>query len=212
MVLKIKMSIEYMHTLNGHVLETVSSQKDLGVTISNTLKPSEHISNIVKRANQRVGMVKRCFSDLSKDKVLILYKALIRPILEYASPTWNPNLKKDINALESVQRRCLRLAGEGVLLPSLEERRTFADLCEVYKYTHDMYKNGLTEMFEYSNTQTRGHKLKFYKTFRSSKTRQQFFSERIITLWNSLTGDVVTAPSLASFRSRLRSLPIGEEG
>ena len=67
-VLKIRLSIQYMYTLNGHALDTVSSQKDLGVTIYDSLKSSEH--------NQRVGIVKRCFTELTKEKVLILYKAL----------------------------------------------------------------------------------------------------------------------------------------
>ena len=130
-----------MYTLNGHVLEQVSSQKDLGITINQSLKPSEHISNIIKRANQKTGMIRRCFTDLSKEKITILYISLIRPILEYASPVWNPQLTKDVNLIESTQRRCLRLSNEVVSLPSLESRRLFIDLCEVYKYTHDMYKN-----------------------------------------------------------------------
>ena len=211
-VLKIRLCIQYMYTLNGHNLENVSSQKDLGVTISNSLKSSEHISNIVKRANQRTGLIKRCFTNLTSDKVLTLYKALIRPVLEYASPVWNPHLMKDINALESAQRRCLRLAGGDVSLPSLISRRNIADLCEVYKYTHDLYKNGLTDMFEFSNFQGRSHKLKLRKKFYGSTTRLKFFSERIVTQWNNLPEDVVLAPSIASFREKLRSLPQGEEG
>lgn len=207
-VLRIKLSFQYMYTLNGHALEAVSCQKDLGVNISDTLKPNEHIASIIKRANQRVGMVKRCFTNLSAEKVKILYKSIIRPILEYASPTWNPNLKKDINALEAVQRRCMRLAGETITLPTLESRRMMSDLCEVYKYTHDLYKNGLTDMFKYSENKLRGHPLKLQKKFCRTSIRQHFFSERIISTWNGLPGEVVMAPSLASFKHKLNSLPL----
>ena len=211
-VLKIKLSIQYMYTLNGHLLEHVSSQKDLGVTISDSLKSAEHVNTIVKRANQRIGMVKRCFTDLTKNKVLILYKAIIRPILEYASPTWNPHLIKDINALESVQRRCLRLVREDVSLPSLASRREEADLVEVYKFTHGLYKNGLSNMFNYSENRFRSHSFKLQKRRFNTTLRQHFFSERVITRWNELPEDVVTAPTPATFRERLRSLSNDEEG
>ena len=98
------------------------------------------------------------FTNLTKEKVLILYTSLIRPILEYASPAWNPHLAQDISALEATQRRCLRLAGESVLLPTLSYRRLFTDLREVYKYTHSCYKNGMTDIFSFTdNPQLRGN-------------------------------------------------------
>lgn len=205
-VLKIKMSILYMYTLNGHVLEQVSSQKDLGITIHESLKPSEHIGNIVKRANQRAGLIRRCFTDLTKEKVTILYISLIRPILEYASTVWNPQLKKDIDLLEYTQRRCLRLSKEAVTLPDLEDRRLFNDLCEVYKYTHDLYKNGLTDMFCFSeNLHLRGHSLRLRKSFSRTSTRKSFFSERVINEWNSLPEKIVSAPTPACFKERLKT-------
>ena len=213
-VLKIKHSILYMYTLNGHVLDQVSNQKDLGITISDTLKPNEHIANIVKRANQRTGLIRRCFTDLTRDKVLTLYTALIRPLLEYASTAWSPYLSKDISLLETTQRRCLRLAREDVPLPTLTYRRLFTDLCEVYKYTHDLYKNGLTDMFQFSsNPHLKGHRLKLKKPRFETTVRQHFFADRVVNEWNALPEDVVTAPSLSCFKERLkRSLPTGLEG
>ena len=160
-------------------------------------------------------MIRRCFSNLTREKVIILYTSLVRPILEYASPAWNPYLKKDIQALEYSQRRCLRLAGEGVSLQSLSSRRLFIDLCEVFKYTHSCYKNGMTDMFAFTdNPQLRGNPFKL-KPLHQIKTtvRQHFFSERVINEWNALHRDVVSAPSVACFKERLkRSLPTGQEG
>ena len=49
-----------------------------------------------KRANQKIGMIKRCFSHFTREKISILYKAIIQPILEYALVVWNPIMKKDI--------------------------------------------------------------------------------------------------------------------
>ena len=209
--LKIRRSIEYMYTLNGHILESVDTQKDLGVLISSDLKPSEHISSIVKKANSRIGLIKRCFTDLTKDKITTLYQAIVRPILEYASPAWAPHLKKDVNLLESAQRRCLRLSREPISLQSLAARRRTTDLCEVYKYINNLYKNGMTDMFTLNEIQLRGNSRKLVKKFRGTTIRQQFFSERTINDWNGLPDEVVTAPSLACFKRRLRLLPSGKE-
>jgi hypothetical protein len=205
--LKVKKRFDFQYVLNDHVLDCVTSQRDLGITISNNLKSSEHISNIVKNANRRIGMIKRCFTDLNQTKVSILYKSIIRPVLEYGSPVWNPNLQKDITELEKVQRRCLRLSDEKCSMPTLQERRNFADLCEVYKYTHNLYKNGITDMFVFSDFQLRGHSLKLRKPYCRTTTRQSFFSNRIIDKWNALPELAVEAPSLQDFKEILRSLP-----
>ena len=48
----------------------------------------------------------------NKEAFTILYKTLVRPILEYATPVWCPHLVRDILALEKIQRRASRLAGQ----------------------------------------------------------------------------------------------------
>ncbi len=133
-------AFQYVYSLNGTYLLEATEQKDLGVLVSNDLKPSHHITSICKRANQRIGMIKRCFSHFTEEKISILYKAIIRPILEYASVVWNATLKKDIDKLEKVQRRCLRLCPKEITLPTLEERRWQIDMVETYKYIMWLHK------------------------------------------------------------------------
>ncbi len=139
-VLRIKAAIDYAYTLNGTYLDEVDSQKDLGVIISNDLMPSKHIIDITKKANSRIFMVKRCFSGLTKQKILTLYKSIIRPILEYASPAWSPWLEKDKILLENTQRKVLKLCTDNIELESLQERREHTDLVETFKYKKGFYK------------------------------------------------------------------------
>ena len=72
MVLRIKEAIKYIYTLDGIKLESVTDQKDLGVTISNSLKPKTHIEIVTKKAYQKIGMIRRCFTNFTPVKITTL--------------------------------------------------------------------------------------------------------------------------------------------
>ena len=104
-----------------------------------------------------------------------LYKALIRPIIEYANPVWAPYLRKYIDLIENVQHfftRCVigmrNLDYESRLralrLPSLEFRRVRGDLIEVYKICHKIYDPITTKsLLTFADSNTRAHKYKLTK-------------------------------------------------
>ena len=120
-VLKIHSAMQYVYTLkfNGTCLSDECSQKDLGITINKDLKPATHISNIVKKANSRIHLIRRCFSGFTKQKILTRYTSLVRLLFEYGSHVWNPWLEKDISILQKSQTRCLKLRTEPIELVSL---------------------------------------------------------------------------------------------
>ena len=84
--------------------------KDLGITISYNLSWSNHIHEVVNKANKVLGVIKHVLGSNGVNEFSLLYKSLVRPILEYAAPVWCPFLGKDIVLLEKVQRRAWRLA------------------------------------------------------------------------------------------------------
>ena len=100
----------------------------------------------VKKANKLLGLVHRTVGSSNPGALSTLYKSLVRPVLEYAAPAWNPYLAKDVLALERVQRRASRLALLGqkrsemeyedrlrkLKWPTLETRRLFLSLVECY--------------------------------------------------------------------------------
>ena len=81
-VIRVKKALDFIYCIDGHALECVSEQNDLGVTISNELKPSKHIDSIIKKANQRLGMIRRCFTNRSANVIVPISTSLIRPFLE----------------------------------------------------------------------------------------------------------------------------------
>ena len=130
-VLRLKRSIDFDYYIEDHKLLEVTEQADLGIIISNDLKPSKHITKVASKANQRLGMIRRCFSNHSSDVIKPLYQAIVHPIIEYNSPVWNPWLLKDIQELDKVQKRCLKLCSTNIdLLTSgyfwLFSRRLFS--------------------------------------------------------------------------------------
>ena len=204
-VLRIRKCFEFIYYLNGIPLIEEDNQRDLGVIISNNLHPDCHISHIVKKANQRIGLIRRCFTNLTSEKVSILYKSIVRPILEYGSTVWSPYLVKDIEALDKVQRRCTRISNHPFHIEPLELRRRRQDMCEVYKYLHHSYKTNTDNLFKLNTSITRGHNFKLTKHFARTDVRKNFFSNRVVNYWNDLPSAVVSAPTLDSFKRRLKA-------
>ena len=79
-------------------------EKDLGVTIDNQLNFSMHVQTQVAKANRILGCLRHTFKYLTSPIFLQLYKAMIRPHLEYASCIWFPKLKRDSDAIERNSR------------------------------------------------------------------------------------------------------------
>ena len=87
-----------MLTFGGQRLEQVENFKYLGVLLSSNLSFSQHITiqTICAKARKILGLLYRRFYKNTSNKALLqLYISLVRPHLEYASPVWNPCLKKD---------------------------------------------------------------------------------------------------------------------
>ena len=89
---------------NGEILKSAKNIKDLGITISYNLSWSDHIDEVVNKANKVLGVIKRVLGSNSVNEFSLLYKSLVRPILEYAAPVWCPFLVKGIVLLEKKTR------------------------------------------------------------------------------------------------------------
>jgi len=70
------------YEMDGIDLECVLSEKDLGVKISEDLNWDNQCKEVVSKANKILGMIKRNFTDRTKETILPLYKSLVRPHLD----------------------------------------------------------------------------------------------------------------------------------
>ena len=108
----------------------------------------------------------------SKEVTLTLYvqyNTLVRPHLEYCVQFWGPHYKKDIEALEKIQRRVTRLIpsigdksykdrSKMLNLFKLSKRRLWGDLIEAFKFIKGINKVNYKRLFTVSLVnRTSGH-------------------------------------------------------
>ena len=97
------------YKLGGKQLRSSECEKDLGVLVDSSMKFSEHCNEVAKQANSILGLISRTINNKNKDVIVKLYKALVRPKLDYCVQVWSPYLKKDINRIEQIQHRATRM-------------------------------------------------------------------------------------------------------
>ncbi len=172
-------------------LDVVDMEKDIGVNIDNHLLFDKHIQIQVNKANQIVGIIRRTFSSLDHKSFSLLFKALVRPHLEYANSVWNPYKSKDIESIENVQRRATKMLPhmsdksyeerlELLKLPTLKFRRLRGDMIETFKILNGIYDSKTTEgLFTMNRNTTRGHSMKVMKQRCKLDVRKYFFTNRV---------------------------------
>ena len=197
-------------------LETTELEKDLGINIDPSLKFTKHTEGQVNKANRIMGLIRRSYQHLDGDSFKQLFTALVRPHLEYCNVAWSPRLIKDKSLIESVLRRGTKFIPgyrdmeykerlKKIGLPSMAYRRARGDVIEAYKYTHGLYNTD--QILEIDNDNTRrGHNYKLKKRHCKTATRSNFFSFRVVDIWNNLPHKVVNAPSLNAFKARIDRL------
>ena len=203
------------YTINGELINSVYSHKDLGVTVDTSLRFHLHIRQIVNKAaalSSNFLKVTLCRSEKFMKNLLTSH---LRPLLEFASPVWNTGYLGDLRLLESVQRRWTKMIdGMGEIpyshrlaildLYSIKGRLLRADLLKCWKIFHG--KCGLQpgDIFILApSVGTRGHRFKIAYSFCSTESKRRFFSQRCVFAWNSLPDDVVALGSVESFKRAL---------
>ena len=208
--------------LHNLPLSKVSTFKYLGILLSDSLSWSPHIHAICSKARQILGLLYRKFYNFSNSDTLIqLYISLVRPHLEYASPVWSPHLTKDIQALERVQTFACKMVSHNwkanyqellslVDIPTLERRRLELKLGHLFKIIHNLcfFPQGVILPREQTPLicSTRStHSLPLIQPFARTNSYLYSFVPHTVSYWNLLPQELVNAPSLSTFKSKLHT-------
>jgi hypothetical protein len=211
----------FNYSLDGYPLQHTTSERDLGIIVSEDLKFSDCVADRICKANRIVGLIRRTFQYLDCNTFVLLFKSLVRPHLEYLAPVWSPYLAGDEVALEAVQRRATKLIAnlkhltyeqrlERLNLPSLKTRRERGDLIEAYKIINQIYDPKVTNNLitlqrnrEDHNQNMRSHENGVIVHRSRLDIRKNFFTNRVARSWNALPNSVKTSLSVRSFEGSL---------
>ena len=209
------------YDLSSTVLDTVDSCVYLGVTISNTRSWSEHVATLTKKANSKLGFLKRNLKNCPKQLKRTAYISLLRSQLEYGSSIWDPGLTKDINLLEGVQRRAARWVQSDYRttssvtnmlkelgMSSLQNRRKQQRLVLMFKIMNNLVGVPPDDLdLAQADGRTRSnHKFKLRCHRPTTKNSRHSYVNTTIPEWNSLPASLAEADSLSEFKSQLSRL------
>lgn len=195
-------------------LMRVEKAKDLGIYVTQDLKPRKQCETAARRARWALHELRRAVRSRSPKVLLPLYKAYVRPHLEYAVQAWSPSRVGDKKLLEGVQKSFTRmfpglreLGYEERLsrlnLFSLGRRRKRGDLIETFKQMKGFSEPGKALFLRATTVDLRGHPLKLAKPRARARTRSDFYSHRVVNDWNRLPNEVVESISVTQFKRRL---------
>lgn len=198
-------------------LYPVNQLRDLGIVVSSDLSWSPHIKVIADKARQKAAWVLSVFRTRSTVVMLTLYKSMVRSLLEYCCPLWNPSKISDIQELENVQKVFIsRIAGmrnmdywdslKHMSLMSLQRRRERYVILHMWKILNELTSNDINVQF--SMRHRLGYQAKVPPISRVSSAANQSlrdtsFSVRGPRLWNCIPYRLTTIQDLSAFKNQL---------
>lgn len=207
-----------IYNINKEVLTSVDHTKYLGITIQNNMKWTLHISNITGKANSTLAFLRRNLACCPKSLRETAYVSMVRSILEYCAPIWDPYLQGDINNIEKVQRRSARFVCQDYAYTSsvtrmlgnlgwasLEERRRELRLTLLFKLVFNHVEidedDFDTHVLTKADSRTRAtHPYKFKQISCKTNVYANSFFPRTIKDWNNLSSKRISCQSVEAFK------------
>ena len=205
------------YSLHSETLENVQHSKYLGVTFSHNLSWNFHLDSITQKANRILGFLRRNLNDCSMNVKAASYCSMVRPILEYSAAAWDPYLQKDVNQLETVQRRAARFATnnyhdrttgcvtsmlQDLQWKSLEERRKTIRLNLLHKMYNKQVDVDVNKFVRLNDPRTRGAN-RFYQVHAKNPVFYNSFFVRTLRDWNKLPPQLTSKTNNDEFSSCL---------
>ena len=97
------------YKMGGKALTVTEEERDIGVVVEKSLKPTKQCLEATRKANMVLGQITRSFYYRDRFVFLRLYKQFVRVHLEFSVVSWSPWTQADIMAIEKVQIRAVNM-------------------------------------------------------------------------------------------------------
>ena len=216
----------YTYTMNGEQIGESKEEKDLGVWMEDSMKPGKQCAIAAKMANFTLGQIQRAFHFRNQKTLVPLYKAFVRPKLEFAVQAWSPWQEGDRRTLEKVQERMIRMVSDArgntyeeklksVGLTTLTERRERGDVIEAFKTLNGINKVDKNKWFVIESDDTRATRRNTEITEAGEvrranvlkeeaarlEVRRHCYNLRAAKAWNQIPDKVRTQKSTNAFKT-----------
>ena len=202
--------------IKEHQIYRCTNATYLGVTIDEHLKWTDHIQQIVCKANSVYAFLRRNITSCPLQTKKMCYLAMVRPILKYASIVWSPYTNSNIHKLEMVQCRAARFITHNysswasvtemlhnLNLPTFEQRRNNLKLVMMYKIVHSQVQVESGNYLIPIVSNTRGHDQRFLQPHSRIDAYLYSFYPSTIKLWNELPSSAVESTTINSFKQSI---------
>ena len=96
-------------TLNGEKIQLVPSYKYLGFTLDSTLNFGKHLSTTIKTVQHKLVLLGKIRKYLKSEVALKIYKTMVLPYIDYADVIYSKARAADLEKVQRLQNRCLKL-------------------------------------------------------------------------------------------------------
>ena len=148
-------------------LDQVVTLKHLSVIFSSDLSWKHHVLAIAAKANKILNLHKRTFGRCSK-AIITGYKSMVRPIIEYACPVWNPHQAYLSDKLERIQMSHAGYLVDLLILPNVINMSVEWNLTiiQLFKFINGFSRVKLDNCLSFSRATTRSrNSKKIWKPF-----------------------------------------------
>ena len=208
----------FPYTIGGQQLQHVTHQPYLGIELADDLSWGPYLDKMIPKAQGTLKLLPRNHSDCSQNTKEVAYKTLVRPVLEYASTSWEPYQANDIHRVENVQRRAARFVTgqhqrhisitalmQDLQWRSLQECRLTARLCMFYKAVNGHAARDIPNHMATTQRRTRTrHNLQHAVPSANTDSYRFSFFPRTIKMWNILPAASVNVPNVDSFKTAIQ--------
>ena len=200
-------------------LENVSHIKFLGITVDNKLSWKTHIENTIRTISRNTGVINRLKTHIPPSSLFTLYSSLILPYIHYGILAWGNTHRTLLEKLLTQQKKVLRIicnVPSRSHTNSLFSKHKILKIVDLYRFHlgQFMYKlinKSLPQVFD--SMFVRNQSVHNYPTRQSDEfhlplVRTHLAQNSFIftgpKLWNSLENEMKNAPSLYTFKNKLK--------